>query len=124
MAIGMAIFMLIPDKLLMIFNASDNMLKLGVPALRIICINFIPAAVGIVSSTLFQSLGKGVYSLIVSALRQLVIILPVAKFLSSFGVNATWYAFPIAEIIALCVSIGLFINIYRKKIKDLGIVRF
>ena len=123
MAIGTAIFMLIPDKLLMIFNASDNMLKLGVPALRIICINFIPAAVGIVSSTLFQSLGKGVYSLIVSALRQLVIILPVAKFLSGFGVNATWYAFPIAEIIALCVSIGLFINIYRKKIKDLGIVR-
>lgn len=119
MALGTFLFMIIPRQLLMIFNASENMLKIGIPALRIISFNFIPAAIGIVTSTAFQAMGKGTYSLIVSVLRQLVIILPVAKFLSSFGVNATWLAFPIAEIVSLFVSIGLFINIYKKQIKTL-----
>ncbi len=119
MTIGTVIFMTIPHILLSIFNADKEMLRIGVPALRIICINFIPAALGIMSSTLFQAVGKGTYSLCVSVLRQLVIILPVAYYLSKFGVNATWFAFPIAEIISLIVCIGLVMSLYKNKIKTL-----
>ena len=119
MAFGTFLFMMFPNQLLSIFNANEEMLKIGVPALRIISFNFIPAAVGIMSSTLFQAVGKGTYSLTVSILRQLVIILPVAKILSAFGVTATWFAFPIAEIVALFVSIALLFKLYNKQIKTL-----
>lgn len=119
MTIGTILFMTVPHVLLSIFNADKEMLRIGVPALRIICINFIPAALGIMSSTLFQAVGKGTYSLLVSTLRQLVIILPAAYFLSKLGVNATWFAFPIAEIISLVVCIILVINLYKTRIKTL-----
>lgn len=119
MATGTFLFMTIPEKLLSVFNANEEMLRIGVPALRIISINFIPAALGIMSSTMFQAVGKGTYSLIVSTLRQLVIILPVAKILSAFGVTVTWFAFPIAEVVALLVSIALLSRLYNKQIKTL-----
>lgn len=119
MTIGTVIFMTIPHILLSIFNADKEMLRIGVPALRIICINFIPAALGIMSSTLFQAVGKGTYSLLVSTLRQLVIILPSAYFLSKLGINATWFAFPIAEALSLVVCIILVINLYNNQIKIL-----
>jgi len=119
MIVGTVLFMTIPHILLSIFNANKEMMEIGIPALRIICINFIPAALGIMSSTLFQAVGKGTYSLCVSVLRQLVIILPVAYYLSQFGVSATWLAFPIAEILSLIVCIGLVINLYNTRIKTL-----
>jgi Na+-driven multidrug efflux pump len=119
MIIGTVLFMTVPHILLSVFNADKEMLRIGVPALRIICINFIPAALGIMSSTLFQAVGKGTYSLLVSTLRQLVIILPSAYFLSKLGVNATWFAFPIAEILSLVVCIVLVINLYKNQIKTL-----
>ena len=119
MSVGTVLFMTIPHILLSIFNANKEMMEIGIPALRIICINFIPAALGIMSSTLFQAVGKGTYSLCVSVLRQLVIILPVAYYLSQFGVSATWLAFPIAEILSLIVCIGLVINLYNTRIKTL-----
>lgn len=119
MAIGTSIFMLIPDKLLMIFNASNQMQQIGVPAFRIISLCFIAAAMGIMFSTLFQAVGNGIYSLIVSILRQLVVILPSAYLLSKIGLNYVWYAFPIAEAVSLIVSALLFRRLYVKNIKYL-----
>lgn len=119
MAIGTVIFILFPDKLLMIFNASEELIVIGIPALRIISLCFMGAALGILFSTLFQAVGAGIYSLTVSVLRQLVVILPVAYLLSKIGLEYVWYAFPIAEIAALIVSIILFRRLYNLKIKKL-----
>lgn len=121
MLLGLLLFQLFPDKLLMLFNASEEMLSYGIPALRLISINFIFAGIGIILSNLFQAVGNGVFSLIVSVLRQLVIILPVAYLLSKvIGVVGVWYAFPISEIISFVASLLLFAAIYNKKLKNLG----
>ena len=119
MACGMILFWAVPDQLLLIFNASENMLGIGVPALRIISLSFLPAALGILFSTLFQAVGHGVSSLIVSVLRQLVVLLPAAFLLSQIGLPPIWYAFPIAEVASLLASIFMFARMYRKTIKNL-----
>lgn len=119
MTVGTVLFLAIPDKLLMIFNASPQMLEIGVPALRIISICFIPAAVDILFSTFFQGVGMGFKSLIVSIMRQLVVILPAAYLLSKIGLGYTWYAFPIAEIISLVLGGIFFWTTYRSKIRNL-----
>lgn len=117
MALGMAVFSIFPKQLLLIFNAKPDMLEIGIPALRIISLNFVPAAIGIIFGTFFQATGKGVYSLTVSFLRQIVLILPVAKFLSGFGVTNVWFAFPIAESVSLVFCIFMYIKVYKKQIK-------
>ena len=105
MVIGLALFQLIPDKLLMIFDASPQMLEYGVPALRIISINFIPAAFGIMNGTVFQASGHGVYSLICSFIRQLIGIVPFAYLLAKLGgVTLSWFSFPIGEVLGLIYS--------------------
>ncbi|QSX05378.1 MATE family efflux transporter [Sedimentibacter sp. zth1] len=119
MLFGTILFMSIPNKLLMLFNATNEILEIGIPALRIISICFICAAGGIVFSTFFQAVGHGRKSLYISILRQLVIILPSAFFLSKLGINYVWYAFPISEIVALVVSIWLFFMLYNKTIKTI-----
>jgi len=125
MALGMALFMIFPREILSAFDANENMYKLGIPALRIICLCFIPAAFGIISSTMFQSIGKGKYSLFVSLLRQLILILPIAWLLAEyFGVGAVWWAFPIAETVALIFSTILFRKIYREEIKPMNINQY
>lgn len=106
MLIGFFIFQIIPDKLLLLFNASTDMIAIGVPALRLISICFLLAGFNIICSSVFQALGNGVYSLIVSAVRQLVLLVPVAFLLSKTGIlNRIWLAFPIAEVGAaiLCI---------------------
>ena len=85
MLVGLAVFELIPNKLLMIFSASENVMSIGVVALRIIGLSFLFAGIGIVSSTVFQAIGNPLHSLLISVLRQLVIILPVAYLLSLTG---------------------------------------
>lgn len=120
MLVGLAIFQLIPDRLLMLFNASEHMLEIGVPALRIISLSFLFAGFCIIVGSVFQALGNGVYSLIVSVARQLVCILPLAYFFAQvFGLHAVWYAIPLAEIISLTLSSILLKRIYRQKIKPL-----
>lgn len=120
MAVGVTLFLLIPGPLLRIFNASDYMLELGIPALRIISLSFIPAAFGIVSSSVCQSLGRGVLSLIVSCVRQLVIILPVAWLLGRYvGLSSVWFAFPFAEIFAFALSACFMVHIFRTIIRPL-----
>jgi len=119
MALGTLLLCTVPDKLLSIFNASPQMLQIGVPALRIISICFIPAALGIMFSTVFQAVGNGFSSLIISVLRQLIILLPVAFLLSKIGLESVWYAFPIAESVSLAASIFIFERLYQNKLKML-----
>lgn len=119
MAVGMLIFLSIPDKLLMLFNATDEIMTIGIPALRTISLCFVTAAVGILFSTLFQALGLGINSLIISLLRQIVVLLPAAYLLSKIGLDAVWYAFPIAEGASLIASIVLYRFVYKSRIRDL-----
>lgn len=119
MAVGMLIFMIIPDKLLMMFNATDEILRIGVPALRTISLCFVSAAIGIIFSTLFQALGLGFNSLLVSLLRQIIILLPAAYFLSKVSLDAVWYAFVIAEFVSLIASILIYWGVYKTRIRNL-----
>lgn len=121
MLVGLGIFHVFTVQLLGIFEASEAMLEIGVPALRIISLSFVFAGFGIVVGSVFQALGNGVYSLMVSVARQLVVILPVAYvFARLWGLTAVWWAFPIAEIVAVTMSGLLFRKIYREKIRPLG----
>lgn len=120
MAAGLAVFQLIPHVLLGFFDASDYMLEIGVPALRIISFHFILAGFGIVSSSFFQALGHGVLSLIISLVRQLIVLLPAAWLLSLSGqLHLVWWAFPIAEIFSVTLSVLFLIYAYRKEVKPM-----
>lgn len=120
MIVGLIIFQTIPAALLKMFEASDQLLQIGVPALRIISLSFIFAGVGIACSSAFQALGNAVYSMIMSFARQLVVLLPVAYVLSLRGdVSLVWYAFPIAEIASILVCTIFMIKINRKVISKI-----
>lgn len=115
MLLGFAAFQLLPGTLLGFFNASGEMLKIGIPALRIISISFMLAGFSIVSISTCQALGKSIYSLIVSVVRQLVVLLPAAFLLSLSGeVNLVWWAFPIAELVG-CTCCIIFVRAVLKK---------
>lgn len=117
MLTGLLVFQLFPDILLELFNASEEMMEIGCAALRTISWSYILAGFCIVCSSVFQALGNGVYSLIVSVCRQLLVILPVSYFLAvNFGLTIVWWAFPIAELVSLTLSLLLFGKIYRDKI--------
>ena len=106
MLIGFCVFQFAPGLLLNLFAASDAMLAIGIPALRIICPHFLLAGIGIVLSSVFQALGNGVYSLIISVCRQLVVLIPMAWLLSRTGnVNMVWWAFLIAEVVSTTLSL-------------------
>ena len=121
MLIGLLVFQIFPDKLLAMFNASENMLAIGVPALRIISISFMFAGFCIVMGSVFQALGNGVYSLVVSVARQLIVLLPAAYLLSLTGnVNNVWWAFPIAELMSLSMTLFFYGRINRKIISKIG----
>ncbi|MEG0857649.1 MAG: MATE family efflux transporter [Terrisporobacter sp.] len=117
---GLCIFQILPKELLGMFNASEELISIGVPSLRIISLSFLFAGYCIIVSSMFQALGNGVMSLIISVVRQLVILLPVAYSLSKLGnLNYVWWAFPIAEIVAVLLSIIGFKYVYKKEIKPL-----
>ena len=121
MLVGLAVFQLFPKQLLLLFNASDHMLEIGIPALRTISLSFLFAGYCIIVGSVFQALGNGVYSLIVSVIRQLIGILPLALlFAVLFGLNAVWLSFPLAELLSVTFSTILFIRIYKLKVKPLG----
>lgn len=120
MVCGLVLFQLLPKQLLLMFDASDDMLEIGIPALRIISICFLPAAFGIITGTLFQGTGHGVYSLCCSIIRQLVGILPLAYILIHIGgVTLSWAAFPLAEVLGLTYSAIMFRHLYKKEISKL-----
>ena len=123
--LGFAVFQIIPEQLMSIFNTSaeaqgSHFVDIGVSALRIVSIHFPLAAVGIALGASFPALGNGVYSTITSLCRQLIALLPVAYLLSLTGsANAVWWAFPVAEIVSMIVSLILYVRIYRQKIKPM-----
>lgn len=120
MLLGTLLFWIFPKELLAIFNASEELYAIGVPALRLISLCFVPAAIGIIFSTLFQAVGMGARSLFISVLRQLVVLLPAAYLLSKIGLESVWYAFPIAETVSLAASLLIFASLYRKHLHHLG----
>lgn len=106
MLIGALIFQIFPAHLFGLFDASDEMIRMGVPALRTISISFLLAGVCVVSTSVCQALGAGLYSLIVSAGRQLVVLVPSAWLLAQTGVlNNVWWSYPIAEVVSLLLCI-------------------
>ena len=121
MLIGFLLFQFAPDKLLSFFAASDAMLAIGIPALRIICLHFLLAGMSIILSSSFQALGNGMFSLIVSICRQLVVLIPAAWLLSRTGeVNMVWWAFIIAEVVSLALSLVFMARINRTVIVPLS----
>ena len=120
MVIGTAIFWLFPKELMILFSPNEEMLRLGIPALRICSLCFILAAFDVIAIASFQSLGNGMYALYASFLRQLVLILPLAYVLSNmFGLEAVWYSIPLAELGCAFLDIYLMKKIYKQKIANL-----
>lgn len=121
MLIGLIIFNVIPERLLLLFDASEMMIEIGVPALRTISISYLFAGFCIICGTVFQALGRAVYSMIVSIARQLVVLLPAAYLLSLAGnVRYVWWAFPIAEIMSLMMTVFFMFRINRQIISHIG----
>lgn len=121
MFIGIMLFQFIPDVLLRLFDASDHMLEIGIPALRVISLSFAFAGICIVISSSLQALGHGFLSMMISITRQLIILLPSAYILAKFGgIHAVWWSFNIAEIASLTLSLLFFKHMYNKIIKHLG----
>lgn len=122
MLLGAALFQFAPVQLFGFFDASEQMLEIGIPALRIISLCFIFAGFNVITGSVFQALGNGMYSLIISVVRQLVVILPVAfVFAKLFGLVYVWWSFIIAEIVAVIMNIYLFRKIKKEKIDPLSI---
>ena len=106
--------------LLGLFSASEAMLAIGKPALRIICFHFLLAGMSIILSSTFQALGNGMFSLIISVCRQLVVLIPAAWLLSRTGeVNMVWWSFIIAEVVSLTLSLIFMARINRTVIVPL-----
>lgn len=120
MGAGMVAFWAFTPQLLAIFNASEQMLAIGIPALRLISLSFLLAGFNIIRISTMQALGHGIVSLVISIMRQLVVLLPCAFIFSRvWGLNATWAAFPIAELAALAVTIIFFRKVYHNEIQPI-----
>lgn len=120
MLAGTILFWAAPGFLLSLFNASPQMLEIGKPALRVISLCFPAAAISIIFSGVFQALGKGVYSLLMSIVRQLVFILPAAWLLAKLaGLDAVWFSFVLAEIVALVLAIFFYYKAWQNQIRPL-----
>ncbi|NLA92666.1 MAG: MATE family efflux transporter, partial [Spirochaetales bacterium] len=120
MILGLLIFQTMPTLLLRLFDASPSMLTIGTRALRIISIHFPLAGVAIILSSSFQAIGKGLYSLVLSIVRQLGVLLPAAYLLARlWGLDAVWFTFFASEVVSLTLAIIFFVRIYRREIATL-----
>lgn len=121
MIVGLIVMEIFPAQLIGMFNATPELLEIGVPALRTICISFVFAGFCIVVGSVFQALGNGIYSMIVSVARQLCVLLPVAYLLSLSGnVHLIWWSFPIAELMSVAMSAYFLARINREVISHIG----
>lgn len=120
MLLGTILFQTIPGQILSLFDVDEQILSIGNKALRTISICFLPASVGVIFTALFQAVGKGMRSLLMSVLRQLVLIIPLAFVLSKISIDAMWFAFPISEFASMAVAIILFIDLNKKDFSKLG----
>ncbi|MDY2816558.1 MAG: MATE family efflux transporter [Bullifex sp.] len=120
MILGTLLFQLFPSELLSLFSASEEMYAIGIPALRIISLCFIPAAISIILISSFQATGFGLASMMVSIIRQLLVLCPAAFILSRFfGINGVWASFALAECFGLTFSVIFFIHVYKTRIRNL-----
>ena len=119
MAAGTVLFELLPVPLLRLFDASDAMLAIGVPGIRIISVSFCLAGVSVILCGCMQGLGRGNESLAVALLRQLIVILPVAAALSRISLDAVWFSFPIAEAVGLLAAFVLHRRVSRRMLDKL-----
>ncbi len=120
MAAGTFVFEVLPSTLLGFFDASPEMLRIGIPALRVICISFPLAGACIAMGSIFQAFSRSIYSLIISVGRQLFVLIPAAYLLSRLGnVHLVWIAFPIAEAVSLVLSLYFFRKLYRDAVETL-----
>ena len=124
MVFGTVLFWAIPDTLLRLFDASDVMLAAGVPALRIIALSFCMAGMCIALGSSFQALGKSMYSMVTSIVRQLVFLVPIAYVLARYGAavgnsDLVWWCYPIAEVSSLLLTLVFFRHIYKTVIAPL-----
>lgn len=119
MLIGMVILQLFPKELLLMFDASEDMLSIGITALRYISFSFLFAGFCVISTSVFQAIGNGIWSMIISIARQLIVLLPVAYLLSKTGqLNLVWLAFPIAESVALLLCAFFLYRAYKTVLTD------
>ncbi len=120
MLLGILLMQVFPDQLLGFFDAGEEMLGIGRVALRTISLSFVFAGFCIVIGSTFQALGYGMYSMLVSFARQMIVLLPAAYFLSLTGkLDLVWFSFPLAEIMSVAVSIFLFIRVYKNVISKI-----
>ncbi|MBR1629577.1 MAG: polysaccharide biosynthesis C-terminal domain-containing protein, partial [Lachnospiraceae bacterium] len=120
MLICFTVFQCFPTQLLLLFSASENMLAIGIPALRIISIHFLAAGISVICMAMFQALGHAPNSLLISISRQLLVLLPAAYVLSRFGnINLVWWAFPIAEIASVLMCVILLRRVLNKEVRPL-----
>jgi len=120
MTAGTIAFWALTPQLLGIFNASEQMLSIGIPALRLISLSFLIAGFNIIRISTMQALGHGVISLVISVMRQLFVLLPSAFIFSRiWGLNATWISFPLAEGVALIITICFWRKVYRNEIQPI-----
>jgi Na+-driven multidrug efflux pump len=121
MAVGFLVFQSIPESLLGFFRASDNMMGIGIPALRIISISYLFAGFNIICGAMFGAMGNGVYSMIIATARQLLVLVPVAYLLSGLGrVEYVWWSFPIAEAVAIALTVIFTFKINHRIIRHIG----
>lgn len=115
MAIGTVVFQLLPTQLLYLFDAKEAMLSIGIPALRTISVSFVFAGISMVLCSVFQALGSPNHSLLVTLLRQMVILLPLAYgFSSAFGLDMCWWSFPITEVLCALLSLYLLRSVQKR----------
>lgn len=120
MILGTLAFNFFPRELLSLFSATEEMYRIGIPALKMISLCFVPAAISIGLGSSFQATGYGVGTMIVSICRQLIVLIPVAYILSIFlGINGVWLSFIIAEIFGLVVSIAIYLKVYSSRIRPI-----
>ena len=120
MVLGTLAFNFFPRELLSLFSATEEMYRIGIPALKMISLCFVPAAISIGLGSSFQATGYGVGTMIVSICRQLMVLIPVAYILSKFlGINGVWLSFIVAEIIGLVVSIAIYLRVYSSRIRPI-----
>lgn len=121
MALGTALFWLAPHWFLHLFNATPEMMAIGLPALRIISIGFVPSAFCIVTTGMFQALAHGLFSMIIALMRQLILIVPLTWLLLHYiGITFAWASFPVAELFAVVLVLIFLRRVYKKEIRDLG----
>jgi len=120
MVLGTLCFNIFPTSLLSLFSATEEMYRIGIPALKIISLCFSLAAISIGLSSTFQATGFGIGTMITSIIRQLLVLIPVAYLFSKlWGLDGVWWSFPVAEAVGLIVSIALYVYVYKTRIKNL-----